>query len=58
MLFERDKVANKWTEYIRELYDDEQRGEAESVMDLEGPDFIISEVQEAIKRLKKGKLLA
>ena len=55
LLFEREKVAERWTEYIRELYDDENRGDPVELEDTGGPDILIEEVKAAIKHLKNGK---
>ena len=55
MLFEKDQVAERWVEYISELYADDNRPEKEIITEIEGPEILQSEVENAIKKLKSGK---
>ena len=55
MLFEKDLVANRWVEYISDLYKDEDRKEKEEIEELNGPPILETEVKYAIEKLKNGK---
>ena len=55
LLFDKDDVAKRWVEYIKELYDEPER-EGMVLQEKEsGPDILKEEVELAIKRLKTGK---
>src|SRR3989442_15286351 len=55
-LLEKDKVMERWAEYVEELYKDESRGEAD-MGDLVNEVYTISseEIESVIKDLPKGK---
>ena len=55
LLFERDEIARRWTQYIKSLYSDETRNEPEDFENPEGPEILIEEVKKAIKHLKESK---
>jgi len=55
LLFEKDKVASRWVEYIKNLYDDETRPEPETIRGDEGPSILKEELIQAIKDMKAGK---
>ena len=57
-LVEEKKIRNRWKKYFNELLNVEnERGESEDVQMIEGPAMMVtvSEVQAAIKEMKKGK---
>ena len=54
MLFEEEAIQERWCEYVRELFDD-QRGNIQKFNQLEGPEILIKEVENAIKSMKNGK---
>ena len=55
ILFEKEKIEERWCEYIKELYDDKDRPDQVPVDDVEGPPILTSEVIYAMKRMKSGK---
>ena len=55
MLFDKEEVERRWTEYIRELYDDPNREEAEPIEIGEGPDINVDEVKYALKLMGARK---
>ena len=54
MLFEQKDVADRWAEYIAELYDDERQPLTQNDA-LTGNEVLKAEVEAAIKTMKKGK---
>ena len=56
-LFEEQTIKQRWTEYIKKLYDDPERGGKPIKFnnDLSGPEITKSEVREAISSVKNGK---
>ena len=54
LLFEKEKVLNRWKEYIGELFDDD-RQEQPDVVNLDGPPILNSEVEFAISNTSDGK---
>ena len=54
LLFEEEDVANRWKEYITELYDD-NRAEMPKFAMTTGYNILQEEVQKAITSLKNGK---
>ena len=56
LLMEMEDTLKRWTEYIKELYEDEQE-----VIDLEldeqGPEIMKEEIRAAMNRMKKGKAI-
>ena len=57
ILFEEQTIKQRWTEYIKELYDDPERDGRliKFNNDLSGPEITKSEVREAISSMKNGK---
>jgi len=55
VLFEQKEVEDRWVEYIRDLYDDKDRGEKPQAKEKCGPDIMEAEVRYAIKKMKKLK---
>ena len=54
LLFEKDGIKKRWSEYIGDLFDD-QRPPLPSPKNLEGPRILRSEVEKAIKDSPAGK---
>ena len=56
IIMDKEKILNRWEEYISELYDDEERGvKIEIRKNMDGPPILRSEVEHAINRMKRGK---
>ena len=52
---EKEKILERWAEYISELYHDE-RGDTPPIMkNVDGPPIMKDEVRKAVKLIKKGK---
>ena len=54
MLFDDDKITDRWVEYVNELYDD-VRNDMPDIDHDEGCDIIISETKVAVRNLNNGK---
>ena len=54
-LFAEEEIAERWMEYIKELYSDERRGQIPAIETLSGPRILESEVKSALKAMKSGK---
>ena len=59
LCYERDDVMKRWVEYLRELFDDEDRPEEISgditVDEEEDPPILMCELESAMKEMRKGK---
>ena len=55
IIVEKDKILNRWSEYIKELYDDDRPEEKMIYTNFEGPPIMEEEVRFAIKKMKAGK---
>ena len=55
ILFEKEKIEERWTEYIKDLYGDEDRPAEVNIDGDEGPSFMTEEVKYAMKRMKNRK---
>ena len=57
ILFEEQTIKQRWTEYIKELYNDPERGGKPIKFNnnLSGPEITKSVVREAISSMKNGK---
>ena len=55
ILFEKELIDERWTEYITELYDDQERIEDMKVENIQGPTMLKSEIVHALKRMKNRK---
>ena len=55
MLFEKEDVEKRWTQYIRDLYDDPDREELEDIPTGSGPDILKEEVKFALKVMGSNK---
>ena len=54
LLHDKEKILERWKEYIGELFDD-NRPEKPKIENLEGPPILKTEVESALKRMKNGK---
>ena len=52
---DKDKMLERWSEYIEELFEDNRQGRPVISCCLDGPKILKSEVREALKRIKKNK---
>ena len=49
-------ILGRWSEYIGDLYDDDERGDIPKIKrNMDGPPILKSEVEAAIKKMKSGK---
>ena len=55
LLFDKQEVANRWEEYIKELYDDKARPAQKELYETKGPDLMKEEINHAINSIKSGK---
>ena len=55
ILFEKEKIEERWTEYIKELYEDKDRPVEVNIEGDEGPEFMTEEVTYVMKRMKNRK---
>ena len=56
IVIEKDKILERWAEYIKDLYEDENRHEDFNVRNnFEGPPISRDEVRHAIRKIKSGK---
>ena len=55
VLFDKKEVAKRWVEYIKELYEDENRADSEDSKVGEGLELLKEEIILAIKGMKTGK---
>ena len=54
MLFEQKDIADRWAEYIAELYDDEKQPLSQNDA-LTGNEILKADVEAAVKIIRKGK---
>ena len=55
ILFEEEQVANRWVEYIQELFSDPQRSAKINIEARESTKIMVNEVRHAIKSLRSNK---
>ena len=55
IIMDKDKMLERWSEYIGELFEDNRQGRPVISCCLDGPKILKSEVREALKRMKKNK---
>ena len=56
IITEKEKILERWEEYIKELYGNNERNERFRIRtSSEGLQILKSEVEHAMKRIKKGK---
>jgi len=56
VVVDREEIIARWEEYIRELYDDKDRGvQSEFRKNMDGPPILENEISLAIKRMKWGR---
>ena len=54
LLHDKDKILERWKEYIGELFDD-NRPEMPSMVNSDGPPILRNEVENALRKMKNGK---
>src|SRR5438552_17728198 len=52
---EKEKIIERWTEYIQELFEDDREALPQIRKDIEGPEILKDEVRFAIKQMKRNK---
>ena len=52
---EKNKILQRWTEYISDLFADDRGNKPEIWKSMEGPEILTSEVRAALQKLKKNK---
>ena len=53
---EKAEVLERWTEYIKDLFEDDRRKEKPKITrNIEGPKILKAEVRRAINRMKNNK---
>ena len=58
IIMEKEKILERWEEYIKDLYGDNERNEHFRIRtNSEGPQILKSEVEYAMKKITKGKAL-
>ena len=57
IVLEKDKILERWSEYIGELYNDDRNERKIIKNNFEGPLFLTDEIRSAIKQMKTGKAL-
>ena len=55
VLMEKDKIIERWTEYIQELFEDDREAMPQIRKTMEGPEILKDEVRFAIKKMKRNK---
>jgi len=55
IIMEKEKILERWSEYIGELYNDDRPAEKEINTNFEGPPILEGEVKQAMERMKTGK---
>ena len=56
ILIEKQMILGRWSEYIGDLYEDDERGDIPKIKrNMDGPPILKSEVEAAIKKMKSGK---
>ena len=53
---ETEEVMERWEEYIRELFDDDRIENLDVCINKKGPSITKDEVENAIRKMKMGKL--
>ena len=56
LLMEMEDILKRWTEYIKELYEDEQEV-INLEVDEQGPENMKEEIRAAMNKMKKGKAI-
>ena len=51
----KDKILERWSEYIEELFQDERGEKLVIRKDLDGPDISQEEIRISLKKIKAGK---
>ena len=54
IIFEKDKVLDRWVEYVGDLFDDDRPPKPE-IAEGEGPAILQSEVKNALKEMRNNK---
>ena len=55
IIMDKDKILERWTEYIGDLYNDTRNEERTGRTNNDGPPILEEEVINALKKMKNGK---
>ena len=55
IITEKERIFERWEEYISELYHDERGDKPPIMKNFDGPPIMKDEVRKAVKSMKKGK---
>ena len=55
IITDKDKIIERWAEYIGELYDDDRPQEKPIINNFDGPPILKEEIEYAIRKMKRGK---
>ena len=55
VIMEKDKILERWTEYIRDLFADDRGNKPEIRKTIEGPEILKSEIRAALQKMKRKK---
>ena len=55
VIMEKDKILERWTEYIDDLFTDDRGEKPEIRKTMEGPEILSSEVRAALQKMKRNK---
>ena len=55
IIMDKEKILERWAEYISELYHDERSNKPPIMNNFDGPPIMKDEVRKAVKLMKKGK---
>lgn len=55
IIMEKDKIRERWSEYIHALYNSNKDNAFEIELNDEGPEILKDEVRHAMKKMKPGK---
>uniref|UniRef100_A0A3P8SQG9 Reverse transcriptase domain-containing protein n=1 Tax=Amphiprion percula TaxID=161767 RepID=A0A3P8SQG9_AMPPE len=52
---EKEKILERWSQYIEELFEDDRKGKPSISKSIDGPKILKSEVRAAMHKMKKNK---
>ena len=54
-IMEKEKILERWSQYIEELFEDDRKGKPSISKPIDGPKILKSEVRAAMNKMKKNK---
>ena len=55
IIMEKERILDRWSEYIKDLFEDDRGNKPVIKKNFDGPPILRAEVQNAIKTMKRGK---